>query len=334
MSNFKRFYICALILTLSLLSGCATTNYSRRADVQAFISKMSEKHGFEREQLCTLFSQVHCKPSVIKAMEKAPEGRPTPWYTYRAIFLTPERAREGAQFWQKHEKALSIVEKQYGVPAQVIVAIVGVETRYGQNKGTFRVMDALTNLAFDYPRRAKFFQGELEQYLLLTRDQNLEPLTLKGSCAGAFGLPQFMPSSCRRYGVDFVHDRQINLVDNPADVVASVGNYFKGNGWRTGEPVAVRANVTTKDYARFLTKKLKPVWSLEALKAQGITPQTEVHMPGDTKVVFMVFEGEKGTEYWLGFNNFYVITKYNSSRYYAMAVYQLSQEILKEKQSL
>lgn len=326
----KRLYICVLILTLSFLSGCATTNYSRRADVQGFITKMSNKHGFERLQLCALFSQVHPKPSVIKAMEKAPEGKPTPWYVYRAIFLTPERAREGAQFWQKNEKALSIVEKQYGVPAQVIVAIIGVETRYGQNKGAFRVMDALTNLAFDYPRRAKFFQGELEQYLLLTRDQNLEPLSLVGSCAGAIGLPQFMPSSYRHYGVDFVHNQQINLVDNPADVVASVANYFKANGWRTGEPVALRANVTTKDYTRFLTKKLKPIWRLDELKAQGITLQTE-QMPGNTKVVFMVFEGKNGTEYWLGFNNFYVITRYNSSRYYAMAVYQLSQKILEER---
>lgn len=333
MFTMRNLYSILLLLGIVLLSGCATTNYGRRADVQCFVAKMCHKHGFEQEELCALFGQVRPQPKIIKAMEKPKEGKATPWYVYRAIFITPERARQGARFWQKHEKVLAEVEKQYGVPAQVIVAILGVETQYGQNKGTYRVMDALTTLAFDCSRRGKYFQDELEQYLLLTRDQNLDPLSLLGSYAGAIGLPQFMPSSYRRYGVDFVHDHQVNLVDNRADVVASVANYFKANGWLTGQPVAVRANVTGDDYYRFLTKKLKPVWTLGELRAHGIVPRYNM-TDDNTKVVFMVFEGKAGTEYWLGFKNFYVITRYNSSRYYAMAVYQLSEKILEEKQKL
>lgn len=329
MHNIK-FHIFLLSVSFFITACTTTANYDRRADVQAFVNQMNTKHGFDHQELRKLFSEAQPMPSIIQAMEKPPEGKKTPWYKYRAIFLTPERTKEGAKFWRENANVLSAVEKKYGVPAQIIVAIIGVETRYGQNKGNYRVWDALTNLAFDYPRRAKFFQGELEQYLLLTRDQGLDPLKMVGSCAGAIGLPQFMPSSYRHYGIDFVGDHQIDLINDPADVIASVANYFKLHGWQTGEPVAVRAKVVGNSYHSFLCKSLKPKWSLQSLGEQGVTPLGETG--SQNLATLMLFEGKAETEYWLGFKNFYVITKYNSSRYYAMAVYQLSQKILEARQ--
>lgn len=311
------------------LTGCATTNYSQRADVQGFMLQMHRQHGFEQTKLCTIFSEVKPQPSIVKTITKPQEGKTTPWYTYRAIFITPARAKEGARFWHEHEKVLAKVSKQYGVPAEIIVAIIGIETRYGQNEGDFRVIDALTNLAFDYPRRSDYFRSELEQYLLLTREQHLDPLEPTGSYAGAIGEPQFMPSSYRRYGIDFSGGHHADLCHNPADAIASVGNYFHQHGWKTGEAVAVRVKVTSDDVTPFITQKLKPVWSLKELTKHGITPESAIVTPD--RAVFMSFEGKTATEYWLGFTNFYVITRYNSSRYYAMAVYQLAQAIVKEK---
>lgn len=317
-----------------LLGGCATThgNYGQRSDVHEFIDKMSEKHDFDRQELCELFNNTKYQPSIFKLFTKPHEGKATPWYKYRAIFITPERAKEGARFWQANEKTLASVEKQYGVPAEVIVAIIGVETRFGQNKGTYRVIDALTNLAFDYPRRADYFRGELEQYLLLTREQHLDPLEPVGSYAGAIGEPQFMPSSYRQYGIDFSGQHHADLCNNAADAIASVANYFKAHGWKTGEPVAMQANVVGNNYQCLITKSLKPSRRVGELAAHGITPKGEVNP--ETLTNFMFFEGKLGPEYWLGFKNFYVITRYNSSRYYAMAVYQLSQKIAQEKRGL
>lgn len=332
--KFKLDESCSRLIFLFLfmvgLAGCATTgNYSQRPEVNAFIDRMSEKHHFDHEELCVLFSNVKCEPKIIQTMEKPHEGKATPWIAYRAIFLTPEKIKQGADFWRKHAKTLAKTERQYGVPAEIIVAIIGVETQYGKNKGTYRVIDALTNLAFDYPRRADYFCGELEQYLLLTREQNLDPLEPVGSYAGAIGQPQFMPSSYRLYGIDFSGNHHADLCNNSADAIASVANYFKKHGWQTGEPVAVRANVTGNDYMSCATKSLKPSFSLEELSKQGITPKKEAAYKGPA--VFMVFDEH---EYWLGFKNFYVITRYNSSRYYAMAVYQLSKAIACERKDL
>lgn len=322
-----------LFISLSfLVTGCATTSYSQRPEVQQFITRMNVKHDFDCQELSEVFSKTRPDPKIMKIMEKPREreGKATPWYTYRAIFLKPERIQEGVAFWKQNAKTLAAVEKRYGVPAQIIVAIIGVETQFGKNKGSFSVMNALTNLAFDYPRRAKFFQDELEQYLLFTREQNLDPFEVFGSYAGAIGLPQFMPSNCRHYAIDFSCENHTDLVNNSADAIASVANYFKGHGWQTGEPVAVQANVSGDAYSRFMTKSLKPRWSLKELSSSGIVPREKVTSE-QRLASFMVFEGKSGMQYWLGFKNFYVITRYNSSRYYAMAVYQLSEKILEEK---
>jgi len=329
MNNYKYHQLIFLLLIV-LLSGCATTtNYSKRGDVHEFIDRMNTKHHFDREELCTLFSKVKCEPKIIKTMDKPHEGKATPWCAYRAIFLTPEKIKQGVKFWQKHAETLAAVEQQYGVPAEIIVAIIGVETQYGKNKGSYRVIDALTNLAFDYPRRSKYFCGELEEYLLLTREQSLDPLEPVGSYAGAIGQPQFMPSSYRHYGIDFSGSHHADLCNNSADAIASVANYFKAHGWRTGEPIAMRANVYGDDYLKFATKKLKPSFSLEELSECGITPRDKVSPT--MLATFMIFETDSAPQYWLGFHNFYVITRYNSSGYYAMAVHQLSQAILRER---
>jgi membrane-bound lytic murein transglycosylase B len=325
--NFYHRGIILLLLAM-LMTGCAT-NYSQRGDVQQFIQQMTDKHHFEREELTGLFCAVKRQPKIIQAMEKPREGKTTPWYVYRAVFITPKRIKEGVDFWQENAQTLDTVEKQYGVPAEIIVAIIGVETRYGQNKGSYRAMDALTNLAFDYPRRAKFFQGELEQYLLLTREQDLDPLSVLGSYAGAIGQPQFMPSSCRQYGVDFSGSRQMDLNNNSSDAIASVANYFKKHGWHTGEAVAARATVSGSSYLPLANNSLKPKWTIKELSHYGITPKTELN--AQQKGNFMMFDAKEGAEYWIGLHNFYVITRYNSSRYYAMAVYQLAQALAAEK---
>ena len=326
--------IIFLLFLAFLSTGCATIPYVQRPDVQAFVDKMDTQHGFDRAKLCAIFSQTHPDPCIMKMMQKPAEQRPKTmlWYQYRAIFLTPERAQAGARFWRQNAEALAAAEKCYGVPAQIIVAIVGVETQYGKHKGDFKVMNTLTNLAFDYPRRAKFFKNELEQYLLFTGEQHLNPLDLQGSYEGAMGLPQFMPSSCRTYGVDFSGGHHMDLVNNSADAIASIGNYFKTHGWQTGMPVAVRANVTSNNALHFVRKSLKPYWSMSYLASYGITPQKQVG--SENLSTLMVFDVESGSQYWMGFKNFYVISRYNSSRYYAMAVYQLSEKILKAKERL
>jgi membrane-bound lytic murein transglycosylase B len=256
-------------------------------------------------------------------LDKPHEGKATPWCAYRAIFLTPEKVKQGVKFWQKHAETLATVEQQYGVPAEIIVAIIGVETQYGKNKGSYRVIDALTNLAFDYPRRSKYFCGELEEYLLLTREQSLDPLEPVGSYAGAIGQPQFMPSSYRRYGIDFSGSHHADLCNNSADAIASVANYFKAHGWKTGEPVAMRANEARAQSSSAVYKEVLEPRDKRATK-----------LPLERRRVlatFMIFETDSAPQYWLGFHNFYVITRYNSSAYYAMAVYQLSQAILRER---
>jgi membrane-bound lytic murein transglycosylase B len=325
-------FVLLFFVTL-LLVGCATTKYVQRPDVQAFVDKMHVKHGFDREALCSLFSQTHPDPSVMKMMQKPAErhSKATPWYKYRAIFLKPERIQAGVKFWQQNAKALAVAQDRYGVPPQIIVAIIGVETQYGKNKGGFKVLNTLTNLAFDYPRRAKFFQDELEQYLLLTREQGLDPLDLEGSYAGAIGLPQFMPSNYRVYGIDFSSEHQADLVNNPEDAILSVANYFKAHGWQPGAPVVMRANVAANSsLGCFIVKSLKPHWNIRNLVLHGITPQRQTD--SQALATLMVFDVESGPEYWIGFKNFYVITRYNSSRYYAMAVYQLAEKILQGKE--
>ena len=301
---------------------CNATSLDKIA-VNDFIEHMVVKHQFDKQELQSLFNQTNKSDRVLAAISKPAEA--LPWYKYRTIFIQPDRINRGLVFWKKHESTLQKAEADYGVPARFIVAIIGVETLYGVNKGNDRVMDALSTLAFHYPKRGAFFQSELEQFLLLTREQKVDPLSLKGSYAGAMGMPQFISSSYRNYAVDFDHDGKIDIWNNPADAIGSVANYFKKHGWLEGQKVVIPGQVTGDKYLDILSSDLKPAINIDELQNYGIQQNEDIHP--ETSVKVLSLEGQNGNEIWLGLNNFYVITRYNHSPLYAMAVYQLAEAI-------
>ena len=293
-------------------------------DIEAFIREMVEKHHFNLRELRRIFSQVKPQPEVLKAISTP--ATVLPWNEYRALFINPARITDGVKFWDEHEKALARARQKYGVPEEIIVGTIGVETRYGRNTGGYRVMDALTTLAFDFPPRADFFKDELEQYLLFTRDRHIDPLSLKGSYAGAMGMPQFIPSAYRDYAVDFDGDGKANLWTSAADAIGSIANYYQAYGWQEDGPIAVGAMVSGDEFTPLLSRDIEPHTPVAELQNIGVTPEREI--PGDSLAsLFALGEGDE-TQYWLALNNFYVITRYNRSVYYAMAVYELSREIL------
>lgn len=296
-------------------------DYEGSPQVAEFVAEMTRDYGFAGEQLVSLFRDVERKQSILDAISRPAEKVKT-WAEYRPIFITDRRINQGVEFWKQHEAALARAEQEYGVPAQVIVAIIGVETSYGSNTGSYRVIDALSTLGFDYPPRAEFFRKELKQFLLLAREQQVDPLTLKGSYAGAMGMPQFMPSSFRAYAVDFDGDGHINIWNDPDDAIGSVASYFKRHGWVTGEAVVSTAQISGEQAEDGLTQGLDPVKTVGELRAMGWSSHEAVR--DDVPVTAFRLEGEAGPEYWLGLPNFYVITRYNRSAMYAMAVHQLS----------
>ncbi len=297
---------------------------AERAEVQAFIRDLVARRGFDSNQLYATFSRARTQPSIIQAMNRPAEAKP--WYAYRQIFLTPQRVQGGVQFWQTHRQALVRAEQVYGVPAEIVVAIIGVETSYGKNTGKYNVLEALATLAFDYPRRAPYFRKELENYLLLTREEGIDPMAVKGSYAGAMGLGQFMPGSYLNYAVDFDGDGQRNLWTNPVDAIGSVANYLSKHRWQRGEPVTVRAAVGGAYYGDLVSRKAQPpARTVASFRQRGVIPSSAVS--DEQKAILLEFDGSYSPEYWLGFDNFYVITRYNQSPLYAMAVYQLSRTI-------
>ena len=317
-----------LLATVSCSTVTATapapTGFIDQPQVQAFIDDMVTKHGFSKDELTRVFEQAERRDDILELMSKPAEKR-LQWFEYRKIFLTRSRIDGGVQYWQQHADILDKAGTAFGVDPQVIVAIIGVETRYGRITGKHRVLDALATLAFDYPPRSKFFTGELEQFLILAREEDIDLLTATGSYAGAMGYGQFIPSSYRHYAVDFDASGSRDLWNSPMDIIGSVANYFKQHGWEHGGVVATRATVTGDDYQAVLDLGYKPNTVLDALRHEGITPDTP--LPDDLVAALIQFDQEDGPEYWLGFNNFYVITRYNHSPLYAMAVYQLSEEI-------
>lgn len=318
----------ATCLALLVWSGATADDYQNSPQVSALISEMTSEHGFAEEQLSEVFAAAERKQTILDAISR-PAEKTKQWKDYRPIFLNNSRISNGASFWQKHADALARAEQEYGVPAQMIVAIIGVETLYGGNTGSWRVIDALSTLCFDYPPRAVFFCQQLKEYLLLARQEQLDPLVLKGSYAGAMGLPQFMPSSFRAYAVDFDNDGHIDIWNNPTDAIGSVANYFKQHGWTPGGAVVSQASVQGDKVAEGLTVGIEPQLNIAQLSALGWAPSTV--LPDDLKVTAFRFDAEDGEEYWLGLPNFYTITRYNRSAMYAMAVYELSQAILLAK---
>jgi len=311
------------VILILLISSSSHADIAGRDDVQQFIHTMVETHGFERRQLESVFQQVSISNNIIKAISKPAEA--LLWYQYRPIFLKPERVSLGVKFWHEHKATLAAAQKVYGVPIEIIVAIIGIETRYGQHKGKYKVLESLATLAFAYPRRASFFRGELEQFLLLAREQNMDPLVLKGSYAGAMGMPQFISSSYRHYAVDFDQDGQTDIWDNPVDAIGSVGNYLKVHGWRAGDEIIVPAEIIDDRYLLTLSKNLKPDMAVADLGEYGI--RLDKKLDADEKVKFLGYVTGQNIEYWLALYNFYVITRYNHSALYAMAVYQLAEKI-------
>ncbi len=309
-------------MALSLLwAGCVFGDYSKHPETEPFIANMVKQHGMDAAWLREVFTYAVRNERALELIQKPAEKR-LEWSGYRRIFLTSERIDAGVKFWQEHKNVLERAQFRYGVPASIIVAIIGVETFYGRISGGFPALSALTTLAFDYPRRGKFFRSELEQFLLLLQENGFDYRTLEGSYAGAFGMPQFISSSYRNYAVDFDGDGERDLWNSIDDVVGSVANYFRRHGWNNGQIVAEKANYRSS--AKDLVKDSpKPVHSLKQMNAAGIYPKRK----GSGKYTLLKLQAEQGAEYWIAHHNFYVITRYNHSNLYAMAVHQLSQEI-------
>ena len=310
---------------LVIAAPVAAQSYGERPEVQSFIAELVQRHGFVERELKKVFSRVQRAEPALQLM--APAERPT-WDDYRAQFLNEARIANGVAFWQANRTSLKRAAKRYGVPAQYIVAIIGVETNYGRNMGRHRVIDALSTLAFDYPPRASFFRRELEQYLLLARDEGLDVFATRGSYAGAIGIPQFMPTSLRRYGVDFNGDGRIDLSRSPADAVGSVANFLKEHGWQAGEPVLLRAKPSPEALARYVDGSLEPKTPIGELLATGLEIEPPAPSPETRGVLVPV-----GAEYRVGLQNFYVITRYNRSVIYAAAVSDLADALAARPQS-
>ena len=300
-------------------------DYRYREDVEQFIEKMAKTSDYSEQQLVDLFAQVKNQRQLFERMNKPAEK--LEWHQYRKIFLTDKRIKAGVKFWRGHRELLSKVEQKYQVPAEIIVAIVGVETFYGTYKGKAPVFDTLVTFAFDYPKRARFFTSELEHFLRLSAAQKFDVRSIKGSYAGAMGMPQFIASSYRNYAIDFDGDGIANLFDNKQDVLGSVANYFKRHGWQAGQPVAFPLKLNQAAAAKIdqFKPSLKPKYEWKALQAIGASTRAKLDV--DSKVALIRLQQKKGPEYWIGLKNFYVITRYNHSELYAMAVYQLAQKI-------
>lgn len=303
-------------------------DFANNPNAQQFIDRMVNKHGFDRQQLQEILSQAKRLDSVLRLMDnqapttsvKPPSGPNGAWLRYRKKFITPDNVQNGVVFWNQYEDALNRAWQVYGVPPEIIVGIIGVETRWGRVMGKTRILDALATLSLNYPRRAEYFSGELETFLLMARDEQDDPLNLKGSFAGAMGYGQFMPSSYKQYAVDFSGDGHINLWD-PVDAIGSVANYFKAHGWVKGDQVAVMAN----GQAPGLPNGFKTRYSISQLAAAGLTPQQP--LGNHQQASLLRLDVGTGYQYWYGLPNFYTITRYNHSTHYAMAVWQLGQAV-------
>lgn len=314
-------------------------NFTQWQAVSDFIDKMVAQHGFVRADLESTFKKIHYVDSAVQYIKPAPPGQAKNWAVYRSRFVEPIRIKAGIDFWNTYESALNRAQAQYGVPAEIIVGILGVETIYGRTPGNFRVLDAITTLAFAYPdtvtreARMSYFRQELENTLLLARETGVDAFSLRGSYAGAIGWPQFMPSSIREYGVDFDGDGKIDLRNSPVDAIGSVANYLVKHGWQKGEPTVFPVHVSPPnsdnpptDWQRYINQGLQAQYTLEDLKASGVS--TNLTLPQDLRYGLVDLQnGNDATEYWLGCNNFFAITQYNRSYFYAMAVIDLAKAV-------
>lgn len=327
---FKRIPIVVFLLLIGFSPFVAaerTTRFAERKDVEKFINDVYIKHGISAWELKKLFKTVTPNPKVLQAISKPFEE--VTWEKYKENFVTEERIKAGVEFWKQNEKMLRKAEADFGVPAEIIVSIIGVETRYGKTMGSFPVFQALATLAFDYPKRGTFFKGELEQFILLMHEDGLDPKTTLGSYAGAMGIPQFMPSSYRNYAISYDSSGRRDL-SIPANAIGSVANYMSGHGWQKGEPIVLDTVAYGAEYQRLANTNALPKLPLKEYAQFNILPKNKeiLNTKGKLQAAFILLNKDsKNPEPWLTLTNFYVITRYNNSINYAMAVYQLSERI-------
>lgn len=325
----------ALLNGAALAETTKTSNYAEHPEAGAVIEALAER-GFDTDRVRSLLADAKRQESILEAIARPAEKSLT-WAEYGRIFLQDSRVEQGVQFAREHADTLARAEREYDVPREIILAIIGVETRYGRNKGSYRVLDALATLGFDYPPRASFFRKQLVALFEMERDAHIDASTITGSYAGAMGFPQFIPTSYQAYAVDFDGDDVIDLVNSPADAIGSVASYFAAHKWQPGLPVAARARVDGDGYAALVEKGYKPSFTLAQARKNGVVAvscQDDslgsdycFDLPADTSVAMLDLIGEDGHEFWLVSDNFYVITRYNHSELYAMAVLQLSHRI-------
>ena len=316
--------LAALLLTVTT---AAQASYAEHDEAAGFIRDMQERHGFAADELKQVLGQATRVERVIELIRPPAERGPRSWQNYRSRFLTDRRIEQGVAFWLAHREAIDAASERYGVAPEYIVSILGIETNYGSFTGNFETVSALATLAFDYPPRAPLFKRELENLLLLAREQRRDPFSYRGSYAGALGYPQFLPSSVRNYAVDFDGDGSIDFDANPVDAIGSIANYFAVHGWRPGEAVAQQVRLPAGlDPAPLIAAGIEPALDPATLQDSGIRPADEAFRP-DAVTLFDLPTPEQETEYWVGYRNFYVITRYNRSSFYAMAVFQLAQAV-------
>jgi membrane-bound lytic murein transglycosylase B len=310
-------------------------NFTQWSEVATFIGEMVAEHGFNKVELEALLRKARYVESAVQLMKPAPPDRPKNWRAYRARFVEPARIDGGAAFWEQNADALARAEAAFGVPAEIIVGIIGVETLYGRNTGDFRVMDAVTTLGFAYPdtptraARMAYFRGELKNTLLYARESGIDPFTLRGSYAGAIGLPQFMPGSIRQYAIDFDGDGRIDLRNSAIDAIGSVANFLVKHGWKRDEPIVFPASIEPaagNGWEAYIGRGLEAKFGAEELRSAGVVPGVEP--PPELPLGLVDLQnGFEPTEYWLGAANFFALTRYNRSFFYAMSVIDLGRAV-------
>tara|TARA_B100001175_G_scaffold174902_1_gene148566 strand:+ start:2510 stop:3484 length:975 start_codon:yes stop_codon:yes gene_type:complete len=321
--NIKKYF--KILLIAFLTSQSIYSDYSEKDETIEFIDYMVQKHGYEKSNLESIFQRAEYQEKVVRIMNRQPEGTMT-WERYREIMVNESRISAGKEFIRSHKQDLKRAEKIYGVPAEIIASILGIETRYGRIKGNIRVIDSLSTLAFDYPRRSKFFKIQLEEFLLLSKEENFNPEEIEGSIAGAMGYGQFMPDSYRDYAVDFDNDGVRDILNNPVDAIGSVANFLNKKGkWKPNAPIAIRAKAINE--IKEIKSSFKPYMTSMELEKIGLVASEGI--PGNLKFVPISLDLEDGYEYWLGFDNYHSLSRYNRSKLYVMAVFEFSNSLSK-----
>lgn len=316
---------CFLVAATNALASTVTETWPAPEEIDHFIDEMKTRHGFDTDALSALFATVKPSAFVLKTIAPPTDPGVRSWQRYRSRFLDRARIENGVRFWNSHTETLARAEDTFGVPPEIVVAIIGVETEYGRNKGNISVLEALSTIAFAYPPRRDFFRSELEQFLLLTRENRQAPEAIRGSYAGAIGIPQFMPGSQRRFAVDFDEDGRVDLMNSPQDAIGSVARFLKLHGWEKGQAITERVRTPLAEPEKLVATGILPKLDQTALRSAGVSDDA-IPSRYPAALVDLVTPDE-ATEYWWGFNNFYAITRYNRSSFYAMSVAQLAEAI-------